>query len=69
MFITLWMWRQGEYIQKRNSSKRKKKKQRQLPTFNGKTYTEEEWKAFEQEQWEKYQAKQNHKSFWERLFG
>ena len=38
-------------------------------TFQGKTYTEEEWKAFEQEQWEKYQAKQNHKSFWERLFG
>lgn len=38
-------------------------------TFQGKTYTEEEWKAFEQEQWEKYQAKRNHKSFWERLFG
>lgn len=38
-------------------------------TFQGKTYTEEEWKAFEQEQWEKYQANRNHKSFWERLFG
>ena len=38
-------------------------------TFQGKTYTEEEWKAFEQEQWGKYQANRNHKSFWERLFG
>ena len=38
-------------------------------TFHGKTYTEEEWKAFEQEQWEKYQAKRNHKSFWDKLFG
>ena len=26
-------------------------------TFQGKTYTEEEWKAFEQDPWEKYQAK------------
>ena len=38
-------------------------------TFQGKTYTEEEWKSFEQEQWGKYQANRNHKSFWERLFG
>ena len=38
-------------------------------TFHGKTYTEEEWKAFEQEQWEKYQANKNHKSFWDKLFG
>jgi len=38
-------------------------------SFNGKTYTEEEWKAFEQEQWEKYQAKRDHKSFWDKLFG
>jgi len=38
-------------------------------SFNGKTYTEEEWKAFEQEQWEKYQANRNHKSFWDKLFG
>ena len=38
-------------------------------TFHGKTYTEEEWKAFEQEQWEKYQVKRDKKSFWERLFG
>ena len=38
-------------------------------TFQGKTYTEEEWKAFEQEQWEKYQANKNHKSFWDKLFG
>ena len=30
-------------------------------TFQGKTYTEEEWKAFEQEQWEKYQANRNKK--------
>ncbi len=38
-------------------------------TFQGKTYTEEEWKAFEQEQWEKYQANRNKKSFWDKLFG
>ena len=38
-------------------------------TFNGKTYTEEEWKAFEQEQWEKYQAKRNKKGFFDWLFG
>ena len=38
-------------------------------TFQGKTYTEEEWKAFEQEQWEKYQAKRDKKHLWERLFG
>jgi hypothetical protein len=38
-------------------------------SFNGKTYTEEEWKAFEQEQWEKYQAKRNKKGFWDKLFG
>lgn len=38
-------------------------------TFNGKTYTEEEWKAFEQEQWEKYQSKRKKKSFWDRVFG
>jgi len=38
-------------------------------TFQGKTYTEEEWKAFEQEQWEKYQANRNHKNFWDKLFG
>ena len=38
-------------------------------THNGKTYTEEEWKAFEQEQWEKYQAKRDKKHLWERLFG
>ena len=38
-------------------------------TFHGKTYTEEEWKAFEQEQWEKYQAKRDQKSFWDKLFG
>ena len=38
-------------------------------TFQGKTYTEEEWKSFEQEQWGKYQSNRNHKSFWERLFG
>ena len=34
-------------------------------TFNGKTYTEEEWKAFEQEQWEKYQAKRSKKGFFD----
>ena len=34
-------------------------------TFQDKTYTEEEWKAFEQEQWEKYQAKRNKKGFWD----
>lgn len=62
------MWRQGESVQKRNSSKRKKKKPK-TTTFQGKTYTEEEWKAFEQEQWEKYQTNRNHKSFWEWLFG
>ena len=38
-------------------------------TFNGKTYTEEEWKVFEQEQWEKYQAKRSKKGFFDWLFG
>ena len=38
-------------------------------TFQGKTYTEEEWKAFEQEQWEKYQAKRDKKHFWDKWFG
>ena len=47
----------------------KEKKESPYQTFHGKTYTEEEWKAFEQEQWEKYQAKRNHKSFWDKLFG
>ena len=35
-------------------------------TFQGKTYTEEEWKVFEQEQWEKYQAKRDKKHFWDK---
>ena len=47
----------------------KEKKESPYQTFHGKTYTEEEWKAFEQEQWEKYQANKNHKSFWDKLFG
>ena len=38
-------------------------------TFQGKTYTEEEWKVFEQEQWEKYQAKRDKKHFWDKWFG
>ena len=38
-------------------------------TFQGKTYTEEEWKAFGQEQWEKYQAKRDKKHFWDKWFG
>ena len=44
-------------------------KEQKTTTFNGKTYTEEEWKAFEQEQWEKYQAKRSKKGFFDWLFG
>ena len=51
------------------SLKSKDNKASKTTTFNGKTYTEEEWKAFEQEQWEKYQAKRNKKGFWDKLFG
>ena len=61
-----------DYYFKEQKEKQKQKEKQISPkttTFQGKTYTEEEWKAFEQEQWEKYQAKRNHKSFWERLFG
>ena len=47
----------------------KEKKESPYQTFHGKTYTEEEWKAFEQEQWEKYQAKRGKKGFWDKLFG
>ena len=51
------------------SLKSKDNKAPKTTTFNGKTYTEEEWKAFEQEQWEKYQAKRNKKGFFDWLFG
>ena len=47
----------------------KEKNKPKTTTFNDKTYTEEEWKAFEQEQWEKYQAKRNKKGFFDWLFG
>ncbi len=47
----------------------KEKNKPKTTTFNGKTYTEEEWKAFEQEQWEKYQAKRSKKGFLDWLFG
>ena len=56
-----------EFLEYREENKRKTLSK--TTTFQGKTYTEEEWKAFEQEQWEKYQAKRNHKSFWDKLFG
>ena len=49
--------------------KTNKNYKKKTTSFQGKTYTEEEWKAFEQEQWGKYQANRNHKSFWEWLFG
>ena len=58
-----------EDIYNPSSSKSKDNKAIKTTTFNGKTYTEEEWKAFEQEQWEKYQAKRNKKGFWDKLFG
>ena len=51
------------------SLKSKDNKAPKTTTFNGKTYTEEEWKAFEQEQWEKYQAKRSKKGFFDWLFG
>jgi len=54
------------YTQEEFLNEEEKKK---TTSFNGKTYTEEEWKVFEQEQWEKYQANKNHKSFWNKLFG
>ena len=54
------------YTQEEFLNEEEKKK---TTSFNGKTYTEEEWKTFEQEQWEKYQAKRDHKSFWDKLFG
>ena len=58
-----------EEIYNPSPSKSKDNKAIKTTTFNGKTYTEEEWKAFEQEQWEKYQAKRNKKGFWDKLFG
>ena len=58
-----------EEIYNPSSSKSKDNKATKTTTFNGKTYTEEEWKAFEQEQWEKYQAKRSKKSFLDKLFG
>ena len=58
-----------EEIHNPSSSKSKDNKAIKTTTFNGKTYTEEEWKAFEQEQWEKYQAKRSKKSFLDKLFG
>ena len=58
-----------EEIHNPSSSKSKDNKAIKTTTFNGKTYTEEEWKAFEQEQWEKYQAKRNKKGFFDWLFG
>ncbi|WP_264847406.1 hypothetical protein [Capnocytophaga catalasegens] len=58
-----------EYLENKKKSKEYFYKNTSYKTFQGKTYTEEEWKAFEQEQWEKYQANRNHKSFWDKLFG
>ena len=49
--------------------RKEEKNKPKTTTFNGKTYTEEEWKAFEQEQWEKYQAKRSKKGFFDWLFG
>ena len=75
--IFLWLLG-GENIPKSKSSfpskeeylKRIKNKNKlKTTTFNGKTYTEEEWKAFEQEQWKKYQAKRNQKGPFDWLFG
>ena len=40
-------------LKKKRTSKSKTTKTPKTTTFNGKTYTEEEWKAFEQEQWKK----------------
>ena len=49
--------------------KNRNKSPETIHTFQGKTYTEEEWKVFEQEQWEKYQAKRDKKHFWDKWFG
>lgn len=38
-------------------------------TFEGKSYTFEEWKDFEKEQYKIYKEKQNKKGFWDNLFG
>lgn len=38
-------------------------------TYNGKNYTEEEWKVFEEQQYQEYKKNKAKKSFWERLFG
>ena len=62
----------GEVLLAPNFKRKKEKKKStssKNTTFQGKTYTEEEWKAFEQEQWEKYQAKRSKKGFWDILFG
>ena len=57
------------YFKEQKEKQKEKQISPKTTTFQGKTYTEEEWKAFEQEQWEKYQAKRNHKNFWDKLFG
>ncbi|SDG64946.1 hypothetical protein [Epilithonimonas hungarica] len=38
-------------------------------TFEGKSYTYEEWKIFEEEQYKIYNEKRNKKGFWDNLFG
>ena len=62
-----WISPIEEYEKLRKENKQQKNTSSH--TFNGKTYTEEEWKAFEQEQWEKYQAKRSKKGFLNWLFG
>lgn len=37
-------------------------------TYEGKSYTYEEWKKFEEEQYKAYQEKRNKKGFWDNLF-
>ena len=69
MFITLWMWRQGEYIQKRNSSKRKKKKQRQLPLSMVKPTPKKSGKPLSKNNGKSTKLNKDKKDFWERLFG
>ena len=60
--ITRKIYTEEEFIERNKSPET-------THTFQGKTYTEEEWKSFEQEQRERYQAKRDKKSFSERLFG
>lgn len=48
---------------------KQKKSSTSYRTYNGKTYTEEEWKAFEEQEYKKYLESKNKKGFWDKLLG